>query len=54
MPKLWMFLLWKCHSRNKRSQFLIKLTVRSRLYKLMWVEKISMWVGKISRFQSMH
>ena len=47
MPNLWNFLLWKCHTRNKRSQFLTKLTVRSRLYKLMWV-------GKISRRQSMH
>ena len=47
MPKLWNFLLWKCHTCNKRSQFLTKLTVRSRLYTLMWV-------GKISGLKSMH
>ena len=47
MPNLWNFLLWKCHTRNKRSQFLTKLTVKSRLYKLMWV-------GKLLRLQLMH
>ena len=32
IPKLWILLLWECRTCNKRSQFLTKLTVRSRLY----------------------